>query len=374
MGFLGIHLPTTLMTMKTLANWALTIFLMGGALVTPAGAANDARMPRLLVPGDKAEAKKEPLRMSGLEIEVEVLGHLATTTMTMTFRNDTDRVLEGELEFPLGDGESVSRFAMSMGDIDTMREGAVVEKARGRQIFESTVRKQVDPGLLEMTKGNNFRSRVYPIPAKGEKRIVVGYEGVLRDVGDRFAYSLPLVFQERVDVFGATVKVLGVEGVPDFSGGLLEGEEAATVSKQDFLPARPLAFTIPKGDAKSARDFRLPRQEEALLPHHGGGRTGGAREARAGELGVALGRVGLGGGEGFGQGAGGVGCVFQSLRGTRGVADSDPATGWRDRSGSWWRAAIGRSCARPWRRLFRMGARVWGRWTCAPMVWIRSCW
>lgn len=218
--------------------------------------ANDSRVPQLLVPG-KEKAEREPLRMSGLEIDVEVLGNLATTTLTMTFRNDLDRVLEGELVFPLGDGESVSRFAMSMGGIETLREGVVVEKAKGRQVFESIVRSQVDPGLLEMTKGNNFRSRVYPIPPKGEKRIVVGYEGTLRDTGGGFVYSLPLAFGEPIDDFSASVRIAaGPGGAVTFEGGLLEGAPVkvdggvhrALVGRADFVADGVLRFEVGKAE------------------------------------------------------------------------------------------------------------------------------
>ena len=261
--------------MKTVLRFGMGLLVLGLGLPT-ADAANDSRVPQLLVPGQKPK-EKEPLRMSGLEIEVEVLGHMATTTLTMTFRNDLDRVLEGELVFPLGDGESVSRFAMSMGDIDTMREGVVIEKERGRQVFETIVRSKVDPGLLEMTKGNNFRSRVYPIPAKGEKRIVVGYEGTLRDEGGHYLYQLPLAFEKAIDDFKGRVRVLG-GGEPDFSAGLLASAEVkvkagafdAGIARRDFQPGEPLSFKVPKSDEGATRTFahtEIGRRERTTYFH-----------------------------------------------------------------------------------------------------------
>ena len=116
-------------------------------------------------------SKYVPLRMDELDIDVKVVANLAVTTISMNFHNDLDRVLEGRLNFPLGEGQTVSRFAMTVNG--KLREGVVVEKAKGRQVFETIVRQGIDPGLLEWTKGNVFKARVYPIPAKGDKKIVI---------------------------------------------------------------------------------------------------------------------------------------------------------------------------------------------------------
>lgn len=98
-----------------------------------------------------------------VKVEIRVQGHLATTTMEMAFYNPNNRVLEGELIFPLGVGQTVAGYALEVEG--KMRQAVVVEKEKGREIFEEVVRRGIDPGLAELTKGNVFRTRVYPIPA-----------------------------------------------------------------------------------------------------------------------------------------------------------------------------------------------------------------
>lgn len=44
------------------------------------------------------------------------------------------------------------------------------------QIFEDVVRRNIDPGLVEMTEGNNFKTRVYPIPASGVRHLKIVVE------------------------------------------------------------------------------------------------------------------------------------------------------------------------------------------------------
>src|SRR5215203_3363716 len=99
-------------------------------------------------------------------------------------------VLEGEFDFPLLDGQSIWKYALEVND--TLREGVIVEKAKARVAYENTVRRNIDPGLVEKTKGNNFRTRIYPIPAKGFKRVIIGIEEVLSYRGYGYLYKLPL--------------------------------------------------------------------------------------------------------------------------------------------------------------------------------------
>ncbi len=104
------------------------------------------------------------LKLTSLKVNVSIVGNFATTTYDMKFYNELDRTLEGELVFPLGEGQAVSRFAMDVND--KLREAVVVEKELARVAFESTVRQNIDPGLLEKTEGNNYKARVYPNFAK----------------------------------------------------------------------------------------------------------------------------------------------------------------------------------------------------------------
>ena len=94
-----------------------------------------------------------------LSVDVTINGTLAITTWTMTFKNTSKRVLEGELTFPLGDGIEVSRYALDING--KLREAVPVEKAKGALVFESIERRRVDPGLLEKLEGNSFRTRIY---------------------------------------------------------------------------------------------------------------------------------------------------------------------------------------------------------------------
>ena len=104
---------------------------------------------------------KKQLGLSSLDIKVVVTGNIATTTYDMLFYNPSNTVLEGELNFPLGEGHNVSRFALDING--KLREAVVVDKELGRVAFEQIVREGVDPALLEKGTGNNYKARIYQI-------------------------------------------------------------------------------------------------------------------------------------------------------------------------------------------------------------------
>jgi tetratricopeptide (TPR) repeat protein len=204
-----------------------------------------------------------PMRLQSLRVDVKVVGHVATTTWDLTVFNAQKAVLEGELVFPLGDGQTVSRFAMDVNG--ALREGVVVEKEKGRQVFEDIVRRGIDPGLLEKTSGNSFRARVYPIPAGGSKRVLIAYEQELSDAGKGSAagllYHLPLAFTDTVETFTLRVEVLDQADTPKVQSSPLstfaftswQRAFVAEETQRDIVPNKALTFVVPKGeDARGA--------------------------------------------------------------------------------------------------------------------------
>lgn len=139
-----------------------------------------------------AAAAEQPIQLRQARIEGEVQAGIAQTRITLEFHNPNRRVLEGELQFPLADGQQISGFAL---DIDgELREAVPVPKDRGRQVFEEIARRGVDPGLLEQTAGNQFRLRIYPLPAGGSRRVQLVVREPLAYASNGWKWSLPLQF------------------------------------------------------------------------------------------------------------------------------------------------------------------------------------
>lgn len=157
-----------------------------------------------------------PVRLHSADVAIEVNGGFATTTMLLELRNPNNRVLEGTLQFPLRDGQQVVGFALDIGGV--LRDAVPVAKARGRQVFESIERRGVDPGLLEQTTGNQFRLRVYPIPAQGSRQVrLVIEEAMLRESG-AWRLAVPVQLLSGADEFSMHVRANGAATAPVVEG------------------------------------------------------------------------------------------------------------------------------------------------------------
>ncbi|MCX6237011.1 MAG: VIT domain-containing protein [Bacteroidia bacterium] len=195
--------------------------------------------------------KADTIQLYSLKIDIKIVGQVAITTLDMTYFNFNARVMEGEFNFPLAEGQSVSRFALDINGL--LREGVVVEKEKGRKTFEAITRKGADPGLLEMTEGNNFRSRVYPLPAKGARRIVIAYEQELTDKGEVDLYTLPLNIKEKVKNFAVHVEVVKKQVNIDNESNELTNlsfkkwndSYVSDIVLKDYVPNKQIAFNFP---------------------------------------------------------------------------------------------------------------------------------
>ena len=164
----------------------------------------------------RVQGAERPIVLETAAVEVEVNGGLAQTTVELTFRNPNARDLEGELQFPLHEGQQISAFAL---DIDgRMRAAVPVPKAQGQAVFEAIERRRVDPALLEKTEGNHFRLRVYPIPAHGTRRVRLSYVEALRPDGDGRRLPLPLDYARGADAVELRVLARG-GSAPQADGG-----------------------------------------------------------------------------------------------------------------------------------------------------------
>lgn len=196
------------------------------------------------------ERNANPMVLQDLSIDILVIGQTAITTMEMTFYNPNTRVMEGEFQFPLADGQQVSRFALDING--KMREGVVVDKALGRKAFEEIVRRGIDPGLLEKTEGNNFKARVYPMPAKGTRRVLIAFEQELHERNGQDYYFLPITANTTLKNFKVRTEVVSRFVKADIQNSLqLDFKQArnsyiSEVSQQNFTLNQNIALTFPK--------------------------------------------------------------------------------------------------------------------------------
>lgn len=140
-------------------------------LVSSAAAAEKPLLPTLTVDSDDS---RQALELVAIRVDATIRGHLAPTELELTYRNHLDRDVEGDFSFPLPAGAELTGLGLYFNG--RLRQAVAVERERARVAYETTVHRRIDPALAEWSSGNRADLRVYPIPAKGEKKVWLSYD------------------------------------------------------------------------------------------------------------------------------------------------------------------------------------------------------
>jgi len=162
---------------------------------------------------------------------------LAFTELHLTFDNPRNETIEGRFRIALPPGAALSRFAMKIDG--AWQEGEVVERQRARQVYEDYLHRRQDPALLEQEAGNEFSARVFPIPARGRKELIVSYSHAMARADE--PYVLPLLGLSKVGQLDVRV-LLGGQTKSDAAASNLGGEvsdlRVVELHKQSWTPDR----------------------------------------------------------------------------------------------------------------------------------------
>jgi tetratricopeptide (TPR) repeat protein len=181
------------------------------------------------------------LRLAAVSADGVLEPPLAFTELRLSFDNPRDEVIEGRFRIALPPGAAISRFAMEIGG--RWQEGEVVERQLARRAYEDFLHRRQDPALLEQEAGNEFSARVFPIPARGRKELIVSYSQPLARADQ--PYVLPLLGLPEIGALDVRV-LLGerpAAGAPASSlGGEVRDRRVVELHKRAWTPEAD--FTI----------------------------------------------------------------------------------------------------------------------------------
>lgn len=181
-------------------------------LVPPKGGAQSG----VLIPSSiKDKPDDSILSLEVMNVDVLVDNQHARVRVLQIFDSHSAQVLEGKYLFDLSPRASVSDFAVWDGD--TRIPGVMMEKRRAEAVYAAVKQQRVDPGLLQQDdeRGGStaFSARVFPIPARGTKRVELEYTETLPVDGltSRFSFPLKPAFgdAQRAGELNLHVRVIG---------------------------------------------------------------------------------------------------------------------------------------------------------------------
>jgi tetratricopeptide (TPR) repeat protein len=230
-------------------------------------------------PGQTVE-KDRAVRLTKHSVKVRIVDVVARTEIDETFTNDTDEELEGIFRFPLPPGAHIERLALEVDG--QLIDGAFVDRDRGAAIWRGVIHNAApkaprprdeivwvpgpwrDPALLEWQRGGRFELKIFPIPRRGSRRVVLTYTERVNPSGGLRRYTYPLAHDAsgttKIDDFNVDLQVLGADpavGVTTYGYELQPpssraGElgERRVLSARNFVPAGDLTveYALPDRD------------------------------------------------------------------------------------------------------------------------------
>jgi ferric-dicitrate binding protein FerR (iron transport regulator) len=216
-------------------------------------------------PGDSRE-RDRAVRLARHHVKVRISGNVARTEIDETFSNESGDELEGIYRMPLPPDAQIERLALEVGG--KLEEGAFVARDRAKAIWGGVIQNATpqalrkvepdivwvpgpwkDPALLEWQRGGRFELRIFPIPAKGSRRVVLAYTQTLGLHGAARRYTYPLAYDPTgsttIDDFDVDVQVMGHD--PAF--GL-----------------KPRGYAMKRPPAEDARTERLAMNARGFVP------------------------------------------------------------------------------------------------------------
>ncbi|MDB4947225.1 MAG: hypothetical protein JWP97_6759 [Labilithrix sp.] len=191
----------------------------------PASGLGELRARR---PG-RADEKDHAVHLARHAVKVRIAGNVARTEIDEVFSNDTADELEGIYRFPLPHGAQIERLALEVDG--KLVDGEFVDKAKAAAIWRGAIRNAApqqprpreeivwvpgpwhDPALLEWERGGRFELKIFPIPKKGSRRVVIAYTETVAPVAGirRYVYPLPQGSSSTltIDDFSVDAQVIG---------------------------------------------------------------------------------------------------------------------------------------------------------------------
>ena len=174
-----------------LAAWA--------GLATAHSSPQEARIPaqrawcsNVLVPQGRSlhvDRTAPQVSVAAVDADIAIDGQVATTTLTLTARNDGPREGEAEILIPVPEDAVVTAFDFE--GVAAEPTAKVLAKDEAIATYRSIVAKLRDPALLEFSGHGALRTSVFPVPANGTTDVRISYRTVLANEDDRIDYVLP---------------------------------------------------------------------------------------------------------------------------------------------------------------------------------------
>lgn len=144
---------------------------------------------------DETSGRYIPALVHHSKVHFDINGMIAVVQVEQTFRNATDRYLEGVYVFPLPDDAAVRALEMQLGDRRIV--GVIKERAQAKKIYEAAKTAGKKASLVEQQRPNLFTNRVANIGPGEEITVRLEYVQAVAYEADVFSLRFPMTITPR---------------------------------------------------------------------------------------------------------------------------------------------------------------------------------
>lgn len=136
-----------------------------------------------------------PVPLVSTDVDINVTGPIARTTVEQSFQNDSDQWVEALYLFPLPEDAAVDRMQLIIGE--RLIEGEIKENEEAKQIYETARTEGYKAALVEQDRPNLFHTSVANIPPGGQIKVRIEYQQSLIWRDNTFSLRFPLAITPR---------------------------------------------------------------------------------------------------------------------------------------------------------------------------------
>ncbi len=211
-------------------------------------------------------SKPLPFNILAEDIVIKIQDNMAITRIEQVFKNPTNQTVEAEYKFPIPENAYLTGYDMEVNG--RMMRGEIVERDKGRKILKKVIDDFVyqmrDPALTEWESGTTFKTRIFPIKPKEEKRVVLTHLMPLSGAKGEYRYTLPVTMgidTPTIPKFRITASVSSSHGSAEIFTPLYQTQIQPTENSvkikfeaSEFIPRADFVIEI-----------RSPSEQEAAL-------------------------------------------------------------------------------------------------------------
>lgn len=191
----------------------------------------------------------QPMKIESAAINICADYFTATTTLLLEFSNKNEVEMEGVFRFKLNAGQVITAFQLELNG--QFREGSIEEKWKATNAYNTIVGKRIDPALLQMEYPDNYLLNIYPIPAKGSRRVSITIQQAMKQEEKNAVYELSYFAGTVVPKFSLHINTPAGSN-PVAEKGLLGGRGfqnvhsgfAMDMREDNFIWNQPLKFLL----------------------------------------------------------------------------------------------------------------------------------